>query len=397
MFSLKSKLDTSLRYYMSKEYFKKYRVIIKYKSFSDTILKRISSFKGTIINKIDWLNLITAEVSPRAIDRLIEYPEVEYVSLDGYCLLCGTSVASANNVNLGGRYKFTGRGIGIGIVDTGVFPHPDLLSPMNKIRLFVDLINDFKYPYDDNGHGTFISGILCGSGGNSDGLYKGIADKANLYCYKAFNGTGKGYVSDILFAINSLISSSEDENIRLILLPFELANDNIFYLQQFDKLLGLAISKNLIPIVPSGSNPSKEYSIRGLATLSNCLTIGGLDTSKTIKPYSYSSAGPVGKLQKPEVSAGCVNIQSLNCDKNYISERNGLKIYPSKLTEPYATYSGTSCSAAYVCGVCALLLEKNPLLTFNDIRSLLQISADSHELPRYAEGDGTLNLDKLLT
>lgn len=396
MFSLKSKLDTALRYYLSKEYYKKYRVIIKYKKFGDTITKKITSFKGTIINKIDWLELITAEISPRAIDRLIEYPEVEYISLDGYCILCGSSIASANGITLSGRYKFTGRGIGIALIDSGVFPHPDLLSPSNKINTFYDLINQYKYPYDDNGHGTFISGILCGSGGNSNGLYKGIAEKASLHCYKAFNSTGKGYVSDILFALDSIIASSENENIRLILLPFELANDNIFFLEQFDKLLNLAVSKNLIPIVPAGSNPCVEYSMRGIATLKYCITVGGLDTNKSVKPYLYSSCGPVGKMQKPEISAGCVNIQSLNCDTSYISERNGLKLYPTKLSEPYAIYSGTSCSAAYICGICALILEKNPSLNFNDMRSLLQISAKPNDLPKYCQGDGTVDLDKLL-
>lgn len=48
MFSSKNKLDYNLRYYISKNAYKHYRVLIKYKDFQSSISKKISSYKGTI-------------------------------------------------------------------------------------------------------------------------------------------------------------------------------------------------------------------------------------------------------------------------------------------------------------------------------------------------------------
>src|SRR3712207_6886302 len=86
------------------------------------------------------------------------------------------------------------------------------------------------YPYDDNGHGTFISGIICGNGYSSDKVYKGIAEKGKIYMIKAFNNVGRGFISDILSSIDIIISESENYNIKIICLPFEIVEYNKFVL-----------------------------------------------------------------------------------------------------------------------------------------------------------------------
>lgn len=397
MFSLKNKLDTNLRNYITNGCYRQYRVLIKCKKFQDNISSKISSMRGANIYSISSIGILAAEISPKAIERLIEYPEVEHICLDSYGFLCGMSVSTANNIRLPERYKLNGKGVGIGLVDSGVYPHPDLLIPSNRIKGFVDLVNNFKYSYDDNGHGTFISGILCGSGYSSKNLYKGIADKSDLYCYKAFNASGKGYVSDILYAIESLINLPPEANLKILCLPFELLDHNTFILSLFENLFAQAVNKNIIPVVPSGSNINKEHSIAGIATSKSCITVAGLDTTKSIKGYTFSSCGPFGKLQKPDLAAASVNVTSLNTDISYISDKNGVKIYPPKLTTAYTTFSGTSCAAAYVSGLCALLLENNPSLTFKDICSLIKVSCETSSLPRYVEGEGIININKLFS
>ena len=49
------------------------------------------------------------------------------------------------------------------IVDTGIYPHIDFCLVRNRLIKFVDLINGKEFAYDDNGHGTFITGVLCGN------------------------------------------------------------------------------------------------------------------------------------------------------------------------------------------------------------------------------------------
>ncbi len=396
MFSLKNKLDPTLRQALLTSLYENYRVIIYCKSLEVKTLNKIKSLKCDIVRHIPSVNCICAILTQRAIERLLEYPQVAYITFDSYAHLCGNGILASNGVSFQTNYDLTGKGIGIGIVDSGVYPHCDLLNPNNKIKKFVDLINDLNHPYDDNGHGTFMSGLICGSGYGSKGMYRGVAKNSHLYMIKAFNKLGKGFISDILFSLETLIKESNDFNIKIICLPFETMETNDFVLSLFSKLFDLAISKGLVVIVPSGSNKNIKSSIRGIATLNNCITVGGYDSIGTPKIYEYSSCGPCQKLDKPNLIAACVDICSLISDTQYISEKNGVKLYPSHITNLYTTYTGTSCSAAFISGICAQLYENNNDLCFKDTLALLKVSSSLINFPKYMQGAGILNLEKLL-
>jgi len=49
---------------------------------------------------------------------------------------------------------FTGRGVGIAFLDTGISPVADFITPKNRVIVFRDFVNGKRGPYDDNGHGT---------------------------------------------------------------------------------------------------------------------------------------------------------------------------------------------------------------------------------------------------
>lgn len=394
MFSFNKKLDSNLKNYIEFNNSRSYRVLIKYKNFQDSIEKRISSYKGTVIRKIDVCNIICAKLNSQSINRLLEYPEIEYICLDQYFTLCGISVQTANKVRLDKNINVSGRGVGIGIIDSGVYPHRDLTSPFNRIATFTDLINGLIYPYDDNGHGTCTCGVIAGNGESSNGIYKGIAPNCDLHVIKAFDRLGKGYISDVLFALNELIAMSPKYNIKILCLPFESLTHDKFIFSLFNKLLKQAIDLGITPVLPSGSN-SCEGSIMGIALSKNCITVSGLDTTSKAVPYKYSSTGAPKKDSKPNFCAACVDIVSLNCNTSYISEKNNTKIYAPKLSSSYKSFSGTSISAAYISGICALLYELTPTLSFDDITSLLTASSESLELLFSEQGEGYINVNKL--
>lgn len=396
MFFHKNKLDRNLKYYLSNNCYRKYRVLIKYKHLTDSIIKKLSSNKCELLYTLHYSKLLCAKIDSNTIDRILEYPEIEYICLDEYLFLCGMSVSTSNNLHLSEKYSLSGKGVGIGIVDSGVYPHVDLVTPSNRIELFKDLLNHLSYPYDDNGHGTCIAGLITGSGSSSNSLYTGIAPHSKLYCYKAFDKLGKGYSSDILFALEDLIESSEKYNIKILVLPFELLTHNIFITKAFDDTFSKAIRLGIAPIVPSGSNLNSNGSIMGIATLSTCITVAGVDSNKQLTPYLYSSAGPYSKIQKPNLSAAAVNITSLNSDLSYISEKEGFKLYPPKLEASYKSFSGTSLSVAFIAGLCALLYENNPNLSFKDLLSILKLSCELHDFSKFQQGEGLINISKLL-
>src|SRR5436189_7139 len=57
-----------------------------------------------------------------------------------------------------------GAGVSVAVLDTGIAPHPDLTGPTNRIVGWVDLVNNQPAPYDDEGHGTHVAGIIAGNG-----------------------------------------------------------------------------------------------------------------------------------------------------------------------------------------------------------------------------------------
>ena len=73
---------------------------------------------------------------------------------------------------------WTGTGIGVAILDTGLYPHIDFGE---RIRGFQDFLGHRPYPYDDSGHGTHVAGILAGNGKSGRGLYSGMAPEAQIF------------------------------------------------------------------------------------------------------------------------------------------------------------------------------------------------------------------------
>ena len=156
-----------------------------------------------------------------------------------------------------------------------------------------------------------------------------------------------------------------------------------------------AINNGITPITASGSISNSLNSINGISTLTSCITIGGIDSTKSISPYKYSSCGYYKKIMKPDLSASACNITSLNSDITYISEKDGMKIYPNKLDASYKTFSGTSLAVAFICGIAALLYENNPDLTFKDILSILKLSCNLHDLDKKNIGEGIIDMSNL--
>lgn len=396
MFSFNKKLDSNLKSYMQFNGSRSYRVLILYSNFQESIIKKISSYKGSVVRSIPTCNIICANLNEKGIIRLLEYPEIKYICLDQYLFLCGMSVQTANKIRVSNKSNLSGKGVNVGVIDSGVYPHRDLTTPYNRIASFKDLVNGLNYPYDDNGHGTCTCGIISGNGESSNGIYKGVAPSSEIHCYKAFDSLGKGYCSDVLFALEELISISDKHNIKILCLPFESLTFNKIIYTAFDKLLNTCIKLGIVPILPSGSNKNDDGSLNGISLSKNCITVSGLDTTSTTTSYIYSSSGALKKDSKPDFCAACVDVVSLNCNTSYISEKNNTKVYAPKLTSSYKSFTGTSIASAYIAGICALLYEFNPNLTFDDVLALLKVSAESLDLPHHQEGEGKVNINKII-
>lgn len=108
---------------------------------------------------------------------------------------------------------YTGRGITAAVLDTGIYPHKDF---GNRICVFQDFISCKTQPYDDNGHGTHVCGILCGDGSASYGKYKGMAPGCSIAALKVLDRFGNGNKENVLRAFRWLLKYGERYGIRIV-------------------------------------------------------------------------------------------------------------------------------------------------------------------------------------
>ena len=111
------------------------------------------------------------------------------------------------------RLGLTGKGIGVAVLDTGIYPHRDF---DNRITVFRDVVKKRSFPYDDNGHGTHIAGIIGGNGASSDKRYQGVAPRCNLICLKVLDHKGNGSAADVLAGLKWVERHKEKYGIRII-------------------------------------------------------------------------------------------------------------------------------------------------------------------------------------
>lgn len=270
---------------------------------------------------------------------------------------------------------YTGNGVRIALLDTGIAP---LIGLRNRIVYFKDFINGRTYPYDDNGHGTHIAGILCGG---MDENYEiiGMAPKAELFVFKILDKKGNGTTEKAIHALEWLEKKHKEYNIRIL-------NFSMGYLSNANpKLQKILIDKleklwdeGVVVVAAAGNNGPKENSITVPGVSRKVITVGSSDdvyeTSK-----SYSGRGPTACcIVKPEILAPGTAIKSY-----------GLK------EGEYVIKSGTSMSVPICCGALALALEKNNNLRPSEIKMLLYDTV-SEKIKNLSPSWGILDVDNLM-
>ena len=93
-----------------------------------------------------------------------------------------------------GDTGYTGKNVCVCVLDTGIYPHIDF---RDRIIGFQDFVGKHMLPYDDNSHGTHVSGIIGGDGSASGGRIRGIAPECNLVALKILDRYGNGKKRDV--------------------------------------------------------------------------------------------------------------------------------------------------------------------------------------------------------
>jgi hypothetical protein len=240
------------------------------------------------------------------------------------------------------NYGLTGKGVKIGIIDTGInLSHPDL-----RVAGGVSFVPGNPSYDDDAGHGTQVSGIIAAL--DNDFGAVGVAPDAELYSIKTLDNAGKGNISDVIAGINWAI----DHDLDIINLSFTSPTGTSL----LESTLQTAYNKGILIIAASGNALDPRTNITDVlypARYNTVLAVGSVDEKLNRSVFSYYGA----------------NLDFTAPGENILSTSIG------GANEQYAYTYGTSMAAPFVTGVAALYKEEYPNLGNQQIRGHMERAA----------------------
>jgi len=264
-----------------------------------------------------------------------------------------------------------GTGIGIAIVDSGIYAGADFAGRITGFYDFTRL-DRFRQPtqpapYDDLGHGTHIAGLIGSSGAAPGYMFQGVAPNANLVVFKVLDKNGAGSTSSVIAAIEYIVAHRRALGVHIINLSL---GKPITAPAKFDPLVQAieqASAKGLIVVVAAGNDGPGHGSINSPANAPSAVTVGVADGKTTVTRNddyvpSFSSRGPswYDGFAKPDVIAPGVNLFSdASPGSTLVTSTN--PVFPQLTVDDVklVDLSGSSMSAAVATGVLALELDAN--------------------------------------
>ena len=333
---------------------------------------------------------------------------------------------------------YTGKGVNIAIVDTGIDDeHPGLIGkavagydavctddPLCMASLQED---DGSFdPDDQNQHGTACAGMATSNGILPNGAssnFSGSAPDSNLVDVRIGTAFGAGpfenYVIEQEFyesamdGLNWVIENkdtawvgadNDSSGIDIISLSWGITsheNGGSDGSDMFSLVLDEATLAGITVSVAAGNDGSNNDGFSGMGSSSLSITVGATDDKNTVDRSddgiaSYSSRGPrrdnnVGNPydeMKPDVSAPGTNIVQAEACHASGSCYNRLPGQDAADNGYSGRGSGTSYATPAVSGVIALMIEANPDLDPLAIREILRLTSERKETLTSADGEG---------
>lgn len=301
-----------------------------------------------------------------------------------------TSVWQGSGGLLGllGTPGYTGTGVGVAVLDSGIATHTALDS---RVVARVNLVSDEPYVTGDPfGHGTHIAGIIGGNRTASvtPAFAGGSAPSVRLVDVRVLGSAGSGRTSDVIAGIDWVIANRRTYNIKVINLSLGHPVTEPSATDPLCQAVARAVAASITVVVSAGNyglTSTGAPVLGGITSPGNspaALTVGSLDTKGTIDPSDdevapYSSKGPARYevAVKPDVVAPGTRITSLEAQNSYISTTYRQWHIAGSGKNAYLRLSGTSMSTAVVSGGVALLMNAYPSLTPAQVKMSIQMGA----------------------
>jgi subtilisin family serine protease len=272
---------------------------------------------------------------------------------------------------------YTGQGITIGSIDTGVqYDHPALVRQYRGNLGGGNYDHNYNWydtrqdappqpvPYDDNGHGTHTTGTVLGEDASQTNQI-GVAPGAKWMAAKVFPNGGSSGNEEITLAEDFMLAPWDlnKQNRRPDLRPRIVTNswgDDECPNTDSWQIIKVWIDAGIIPVFANGNNGSLPGTVGSPGGYPFTVGVGAISASNPNYPIAgFSSRGPscYGGALKPDVVAPGVNVRSS---------------FPGNT---YGSISGTSMATPHVSGVMALLLSVRPTLSYSEAFGIITRTA----------------------
>jgi serine protease AprX len=307
---------------------------------------------------------VATSVKVKDLEKLAEDPEISYVladapvqPLDGpvdYDEL-KTTYDQTDRAHMVWNQGYTGAGVGIAVIDSGVAPTADFAGRLVQVTMP-------GQPWSNNdvvGHGSLVAGVAAGSA--TSGRFIGVAPGATIYALNVANPAGVN-ASDVIAALQWVFLNAHTYNIRVVNLSLGESIPSTYTQSVLDLAIERVWAAGIVVVVSSGNGGPGMIDFAP-ANDPLALSVGATDnrgTSSTSddRLATFTSYGTtVAGHAKPEVLAPGRLIGSVLPDGTILDE---LAPAQNLLSDGYAKISGTSFSAPQVAGAAALLLQRHP-------------------------------------
>ena len=322
------------------------RVIVRSNGTTD-IAAKIRAHRGHPGQRLALVDGYVADIPNDALEALAADPGVAGVHLDrpvGALLTPGTGNDGGNGQSpSSSALEFTGAGVGVAVIDSGLTAWHDDLARVDAGRAlvgqrvvgFADFTSTTHEVADTYGHGTHVSGIVAGSGYDSDGEFAGVAPGAHLLILKVLDGEGRGYVSDVIRALDFIVASRTRFNLRVVNLSIGAPVLESYETDPLTLAARSAVEAGIVVVAAAGNfgkNAEGQIQYGGITAPGNApwvLTVGAYSHMGTPDPgddrvAGYSSRGPTAFdfAAKPDLVAPGTRIVSLNDQGSALALRN---------------------------------------------------------------------------
>ncbi|MCX6045173.1 MAG: S8 family peptidase [Chloroflexi bacterium] len=286
-----------------------------------------------------------------------------------------------------------GQGMTVAVVDSGIFKTKNL----DKRLIGQVNFNSASHNAADRfGHGTFIADVIGGNGVDSGGKYIGIAPKVNLLNVRISDDQGVSTESDVINALQWIYNNKTKFNIRVVNLSLNSTIKQSYQTSPLNAACELLWFNGIVVVAAAGNSGTAE--LYPPANDPFVITVGASDDNATVsladdKIAPFSAYGKIENgLFKPEIVAPGRFIIALLPENKQLTI--GVAHPNNRIDGNYFLMSGTSVATAVVSGAVALLLQDEPNLNPDQVKSRLQKTANKN-WPGYdaaRAGAGTLDI-----